>query len=919
MTTLTYTPFDGSTDLSKPDSSPLSTGLLGNKGTSIASDRLLGRARAAIGRAYFGVALACFACSSAPAQSLVATLPLSSPTAVAVNQTTNMVYVSALESASTANGYNTVTVIDGATNTVVKTIQAGGPDLNSLAVNSTTNTIYAVNGGTLINELSGNTVIPGSVAVIDGATNTVKTTIALPLYAGGIVVNPATSQAYVVLNTGAGNGEQFSVAIIDLATNTITDTISLGTNGMGSFTVDTTKNLAFGIGGNYPGNGVITVVDLAAKSVKTTIQVGYNDNTFIYNKATGTIYVPDAHSNQIIVVDAATDATSGTIPIEGTLESSFPAINTVTNKLYLVAYVNNAICVEVVDASSKATTTTSAITNIGPLLVDSVTNKIWEASSPVVIVDGATNAVTSVTGTSGISVQLGALNTTTNTAYIAGSTDVYVVSGKASGPALSPSPSPLAFGNQTEGTTSGAKTLTITNTGTSDLTITTVTPGGTDTADFIIGSDNCSNATVSAGKTCTVSVEFAPSTTSGESATLTFADNATGSPQTVDFTGTGIAPVPTATTTALSASSASVAVGTSVTFTATVTAAKGTPTPTGTVNFYDGATKLGVGTVNGSGVAAYSTSSLAKASHSITAVYGGDSRNLGSTSGAVNVAVTTGKTTTALTASATSVAVGTGVTFTATVTGASGVPAPTGTVTFMNGATALGTGKLSGSGTATYSASALATGSYSVTASYPGDADNAASASTAVAVTVWPGPAGFSVTLSPSSGSIAAGASAATTITVTSANGFASATSLSCSGLPTNSVCNFSQSSVTPAVSGKATSSLTIKTDTSATAALDRLGNGPGSPSESVASGIVMANILGALFLVPLLGSRRRKLRQLLQSMVALALLAIVAFGGITACGGSGGPKTPAGSYSVQVTATSGALTQKATFSLTVQ
>jgi hypothetical protein len=46
-------------------------------------------------------------------------------------------------------------------------------------------------------------------------------------------------------------------------------------------------------------------------------------------------------------------------------------------------------------------------------------------------------------------------------------------------------------------------------------------------------------------------------------------------------------------------------------------------------------------------------------------------------------------------------------------------------------------------------------------------------------------------------------------------------------------------------------------------------------------------------------------------------LLAAIASIGMTGCGG--GPKTPDGNYSIQVTATSGALTQTATYSLTVQ
>jgi hypothetical protein len=105
----------------------------------------------------------------------------------------------------------------------------------------------------------------------------------------------------------------------------------------------------------------------------------------------------------------------------------------------------------------------------------------------------------------------------------------------------------------------------------------------------------------------------------------------------------GSAPVitpPASSTTTLKASATTITTGTSVTFTATVAGASGSSgTPTGTVTFLDGATKLGSGTLNGSGVATYATSSLATGSHSITAQYGGDTNFAASTSSAVTITV----------------------------------------------------------------------------------------------------------------------------------------------------------------------------------------------------------------------------------------------------------------------------------------
>ena len=95
---------------------------------------------------------------------------------------------------------------------------------------------------------------------------------------------------------------------------------------------------------------------------------------------------------------------------------------------------------------------------------------------------------------------------------------------------------------------------------------------------------------------------------------------------------------------AVMSSATSSVYGNSVTFTATVTPAAGGP-PTGTVTFKDGAATLGTGTLNGAnpGVATFATTTLnvLGSPHAITAVYGGDSNFLGSTSGAISETITT--------------------------------------------------------------------------------------------------------------------------------------------------------------------------------------------------------------------------------------------------------------------------------------
>lgn len=73
------------------------------------------------------------------------------------------------------------------------------------------------------------------------------------------------------------------------------------------------------------------------------------------------------------------------------------------------------------------------------------------------------------------------------------------------------------------------------------------------------------------------------------------------------------------TTTTVTSSQNPSTYGQPVTFTATVTAvAPGGGTPTGTVTFYDGTTVLGTATLNSSGQATFTTSSLFIGTHPIT-------------------------------------------------------------------------------------------------------------------------------------------------------------------------------------------------------------------------------------------------------------------------------------------------------------
>ncbi|MGA9509722.1 MAG: FG-GAP-like repeat-containing protein [Candidatus Sulfotelmatobacter sp.] len=164
-----------------------------------------------------------------------------------------------------------------------------------------------------------------------------------------------------------------------------------------------------------------------------------------------------------------------------------------------------------------------------------------------------------------------------------------------------------------------------------------------------------------------------------------------------------------------------------VSFTATVSSTFNAGSVSGSVTFYDGLTSLGSIAIGNNGKAVLSGIGLSLGGHSITAIYGGSSIYLTSTSPALNETENQWTTTTTLSSSQNPSAFNQSVTFTATVT-ANGGAALTGTVAFMDGTTTLATVPLS-NGSASYATSTLSMGTHSIAVSYAGASIDSASSS----------------------------------------------------------------------------------------------------------------------------------------------------------------------------------------------
>jgi hypothetical protein len=104
------------------------------------------------------------------------------------------------------------------------------------------------------------------------------------------------------------------------------------------------------------------------------------------------------------------------------------------------------------------------------------------------------------------------------------------------GPVVKLSPTSLIFSTQVINTTSKAKAVAVTNTGSATLNFDSIVAS----ASFAVSSNTC-GGTLAVGKSCKVMVTFTPTQAGAVTGTLTLTDNAANSPQQVELSGTGVA------------------------------------------------------------------------------------------------------------------------------------------------------------------------------------------------------------------------------------------------------------------------------------------------------------------------------------------------------------------------------------------
>src|SRR5581483_2573455 len=136
------------------------------------------------------------------------------------------------------------------------------------------------------------------------------------------------------------------------------------------------------------------------------------------------------------------------------------------------------------------------------------------------------------------------------------------LSGLGTSGVVAASPSSIAFGSTALGTSSAAQSVTLSNGGTSSLSISSIAVAGTNPSDFLVSGTTCAG-NLSVGSSCSASVIFKPTATGSRAASLTFNDSASGSPQMVALSGVGGSAPATASASPVSLSYAATSLGTS--------------------------------------------------------------------------------------------------------------------------------------------------------------------------------------------------------------------------------------------------------------------------------------------------------------------------------------------------------------------
>jgi YVTN family beta-propeller protein len=335
--------------------------------------RYAGRALVAVGLSASVFPALAVLDSGAPAgaQSVTATIPVGqSPKAVAVDATTDMIYV-----ANTKAG--TVTVIDGSNNTVTATVTVGASP-RGVAVDETTDTVYVADAGS------------NAVSVIDGTNDMVTATIPVGTDPIAVAVDETTDSVYVA------NFTSNSISVIDGSSDSVTATVNTrtGTNPF-ALAVDPATDTVY-VALNAKSR--IDVVSGESDAITAKVPVASPSKALAVDPSTDTVYVADTHSSSVSVVDGTMNTVTATIPVGSRPKGV--AVDAASDTIYVAD--GAASAVSIIDGG---TATVSDTLSVGTNPFAAASN---EATDEAYVSNAGSNTVSVISTAAQASVVLGA-------------------------------------------------------------------------------------------------------------------------------------------------------------------------------------------------------------------------------------------------------------------------------------------------------------------------------------------------------------------------------------------------------------------------------------------------------------------------------------------------------------------------------
>jgi len=273
------------------------------------------------------------------------------------------------------------------------------------------------------------------------------------------------------------------------------------------------------VGGSVPSTDPTTL----------TLASGFNNPIGVAVDPSGNVLVADTENSRVAMLNLSTPPTA-----------NFPTLTSVGS----IDTTDGPRTVQVIDGGNSPLVFAPPTSGGNPSYpanfpVNSADHNLCSSSAPLgvnSICDVSANFDPTAAGANSGSVVL-----TDNTLNQSNATQSIALTGqgKAPAPIVTLSTKTLAFGSEDIGAITASQTVTLTNTGTASLSITSIAITGTNASSFVFA--NSCGTTLAAGANCTIHGHFGPLSSGALTAAITITDNAAGSPQSVALTGTGVA------------------------------------------------------------------------------------------------------------------------------------------------------------------------------------------------------------------------------------------------------------------------------------------------------------------------------------------------------------------------------------------